>query len=209
MNIEPTGACVWSCLAYEPPEHSMKEILKSSEASLFLVYVHDAPIYSGSYCRIAHADLFAKRLTASLAATTERLMPVPLCAATIEVRTTGGKNWTPCQAKSTFPDPQDIEKEYLPYALWLLAVGASMPDECVSKDTSERFMFADKLQPKGSADNIVQAEIDKEVKEVQLTSLTANSILAQALAVEWLLKYRKAAVMSAIGSQQITTSASS
>jgi hypothetical protein len=174
----------WVCIKVESVDSIAAQIRQALRCDLYLMYLSDGTD-TGSQQVVTDANNTWARAAAALQDSL-----VPLCSATVRV-SDGGIKWNPC-GDSVFADPGP-GNQALPYALWFLC-----PDRDIDVPV---------VQP--SADGGLRGRLVlKDGKITQgdepyslatfIAKIKPNSILAEALALQWLLAHRPCNTKAAI-----------
>lgn len=177
----------WLCHEFKGPGPVVKRILDEFNAHLYLLY------FSGQFNRQDQAwtmdDANAQWRGMSNAYSRDLLTMNPLCSATLGLGQ-GGLNWRNL-TRNQADQGVFTAGTHMPYAMWCLSRGGSLPQEYAGQhegnvarpgvDDLKRFDFQnDQIVP--VAEGPEHANILSGFKETM-----RRSILAQALAVHWLL----------------------
>lgn len=167
----------------------MKKVLGLLGAHLYLVYIPSVPNKASdlsNFRKGADADAHWGKIEKALEKSFEREI-VPLCTC----MQAGDKrdNWRQCT--DTIFDPNRTGNGIqLPHALWFLVLGDKLTDgkEC-SSNIGDRFYF----DPKKDSEIKLEPSADTNTheKNTAVDSIFQNSVLAEAIALKWLLKNRQ------------------
>jgi len=179
----------WFCTQHAPRD-AVSKILESLKGDMYLMYIpHDTNDSDlGTTLSYSNANAVWGEIQQSLSeGSCKEGVVVPLCACM--QAGTGGDNWTPCNEHSVFPTRTGNGEIQLPHALWFLTVDATLTKDEASSNPSDRFSLVDKVISKSTG----YYSLEKKIRLVQ-----DLSVLAKALALQWLLENRQCNAEDAI-----------
>jgi len=173
----------WVCIKRDPTNRVIEQIVRKTNCALYLMYLSSSTS-GGSSQVVADANTTWNGIVHA-----HQDPLVPLCSATTNL-STGGDNWRICDSAHPFTNPGS-GKNALPYALWFMSFNETAAVPVVKPDSGgelrDRLVLDQQKIQVGKQGNCLKSSIDK-----------ACPVLAEALAVQWLLNNRPCDTKAAI-----------
>lgn len=168
----------WYCVAHAATG-TFATLCRDCKCQLYLFYFSDSG--GNQDWSHNHATEQWKRMAAVIESNPEGARLVPLCAATHLTLTTDKRpNWA--EWKGEFPNAGTGNAAKLPYALWALSAGGLLGDD--NGDSELKY----NLSVRSGKDEFVSDALGGAGRPAAIRSCTDHPILAQALALKWLLE---------------------